>query len=110
MNWIITIPKKISWVEYMREVNGALTKDASLFFRVGIKVGIKRGDKLYRAHDGKVRGWIEVMGMHHQDNGFECRHTGKRWPAGWYVECKGKFNEVDGPAMKGFRGIRRYTE
>ncbi len=107
-DWIITIPQDIEWKDYAREL--AFVEDWSgvLNYRVPFRPKVEEGDRCFVVWRGRVRGWMEVVGVEHYPDGFTCETTGRQWPSGFYILRSGPFHEVDGPAMKGFRGIRRY--
>jgi len=106
-DWIITIPKTIKWQDYEKELEAVFTGGGVLSYRLPFKVNASPGDRCYVVWNGRVRGWMEIVGPVQWTNGFTCEITGKLWPPGWFLNRAGKFHKVDGPAMKGFRGIRR---
>lgn len=71
--------------------------------------------RLYRVHDGLVRGWTEIKGVMLKDEGEVARVAddltpGDRWPAGWYIVCDPEWHDCDLPlqSMPGFRGWRYF--
>lgn len=109
MNWVLTIPKKVKWSDYEKEL--ATVEDGSQVMNYKtryIPKGMSQGDRCYIVHDGKVRGWMKITGVEDRSEPWECTTTGKTWPAGKYIQRSGAFHKVDGPEMTGFRGIRKY--
>lgn len=106
MNCIVTIPKSISWDEYLNEIEDAKNNNLSLYYRVPFKPKkLNIGDKFYICHDGFVKGYMIVSNIIFKDE-FTCNTTGKTWKMGYYIERKGKFFSIDEKPMKGFMGIR----
>lgn len=106
-DWIITIPKTIEWSDYEKELKFAEAGGGVLNYRLPFKILAFPLDRCFVVWNGRVRGWMYVSSVGHFRKGFKCETTGKFWPPGWYLQRVGKFHKVDGPAMKGFRGIRR---
>ena len=103
MNWVVTIPKKISWSDYLRELDSG----DDLFYRVrSFPKDMKVGDRCYITWNGFIRGWMQITGLVVRD-GFTCTTTGIHWPAGKYIVRSGLFNPTVPIKMKGFQGIRR---
>jgi hypothetical protein len=102
---VITVPKLIKWENYKFELARVKDRCEVMNFRLGIKPNVNIGDKCFVVHDGKVRGWMEIVGIKETD-GFTCTTTGRFWPKGIYIQRSGEFNEVDGPEMQGFQGFR----
>jgi hypothetical protein len=106
-DWIITLPQTVRWEDYEKELESALWGGAHLNYRVPRPVGVEMNDRIFVVWRGRVRGWMRAVGCAHFAEGFRCMDTGANWPAGYYVQRTGAFHKVDGPEMKGFRGIRR---
>ena len=107
-DWMITIPKKVNWDEYIQELEDAHANGDVANFRVAnFPKKMRPGDKCYIVHDGKLRGWTEVKAMKHWPEGFECSSTGQEWPPGKYIQRSCEFHAIDGPEVKGFQGVRR---
>lgn len=109
MDWVITIPKTVSWKDYEREIldvnDGELVMNyRTRFFPKGMTIG----DRCFIVHDGAVRGWMRICGLVDAPRDWTCQTTGNLWPAGRYIQRTGKFHHVDGPSMTGFRGVRSY--
>lgn len=107
-SWVVTVPKTVKWIEYQRELLAVVANGAVLNFRVhGFPKDMRKGDRCYVVHDGQVRGWMRITDLT-QHSGFTCTTTGREWPAGKYIQRSGEFHPIDGPKLKGFRGVRRY--
>lgn len=108
MNWLITIPKTIQWSEYEKELKEVELEGGTLNYKTRyIPKEMKVGDRMYIVWNGRVRGWMEIVGFGYQD-GFTCSTTGNYWSAGYYIQRSGKFHEIEGEVYQGFRGIRKY--
>lgn len=109
MDWVLTIPKTTKWSEYEKELAAVADGNSVLNYKTRyIPKGMSEGDRCFLVHDGQVRGWMPIVGIIERKEGFQCLTTKKWWPAGKYIQRSGKFTKVDGPKMKGFRGIRKY--
>jgi hypothetical protein len=109
MDWVLTIPKTTKWVDYEKELAAVADGSQVMNYRSRyIPKEMSEGDRCYLVHDGKVRGWMNVVGMVDMESPWTCSTTGQQWPAGKYIQRSGPFHRVDGPEMKGFRGIRKY--
>ena len=109
MDWVLTIPKTISWSDYEREL--ATVADGSQVMNYStryIPQGMSKGDRCYLVHDGQVRGWMEIVGVEDRKDPWVCTTTGRTWPAGKYIQRSGPFHKVEGPEMTGFRGVRKF--
>ena len=112
MNWMITIPKTISWNEYQKELdNVADGKNIMNYKTRYFPKEMKVNDRCYIVWDGQVRGWMNIVGMKTFNKDWKCSTTGNVWNAGKYIQRSGKFNKINnGLELKGFRGIRKYNE
>lgn len=111
MDWLITIPKTTAWKDYRRELATVADRTQVMNYRVRfIPKDMSEGDRCFIVHDGRVRGWMEIVGLEDHTKPWTCTTTGTRWPAGKYIQRSGPFHEVDGPTYTGFRGVRRYEE
>ena len=109
MDWLITIPKTIRWSDYEKELATVSDGSSVMNYKTRyIPKGMASGDRCFIVHDGRVRGWMEVVGIESRDKPWRCTTTGALWPAGQYIQRSGEFHEVDGPEYTGFRGIRKY--
>jgi len=101
---IITVPKKISWEEYEKELNQVKDWKYIMSFKVSNFPDTGKGKKCYIVHDGFIKGWMIITGM--KEKKFTCQTTGKEW-AGKFIERSGPFNYLKTPIeMKGFQGFR----
>lgn len=105
-DWAITLPQNVSWADYEKELE-AVAAGATMNYRVPRMVSVQSGDRIFIVWRGQVRGWMEALGCIAAKAPWVCSTTGVVWPAGYYVQRGGRFQPVDGPPMKGFRGIRR---
>jgi predicted RNA-binding protein with PUA-like domain len=111
MSWVITIPKTTPWAEYQKELDDVADGSMVMNYRTRYFPGeMKPGDKCYLVHDGRVRGWMAIVGLVDAKSDWRCETTGKVWPAGKYIQRSGEFHKVDGPEMTGFRGVRKFEE
>lgn len=111
MDWVITVPKTVKWEDYQKELD-SVAKGGYMSYRIGtchmpIVPKVTRDDRCFVVWNGKVRGWMKALGIFDKP-GFVCSTTGTPWPSGKYLVRAGEFHVVDGPLMKGFRGVRKY--
>lgn len=100
---IITIPKKIKWIDYEKELEKVIDKSQVINFKVNFFPKTNVGNKCYLVYDGFIRGWMEIVGL--ENKKFKCTTTGKVWE-GKFIERSGPFHEIEPIPMKGFRGFR----
>jgi hypothetical protein len=102
---IITIPKSISWDNYVKELKKA--EDGEIMnFKVNAYPKTCKGCKCYLVYDGYIRGYMIISGLSEKE--FTCTTTNKQWK-GKFVERTGKFFKLDKPIkMKGFQGFRYF--
>ena len=107
MNIIITIPKKIKWEDYKKELETVVDGSQMMLFKIPFKPKHDlKGNRCYVCYNGCIQGWMEIVDVIYSD-GFTCSTTGTVWPEGWYICRSGKFHLMeDMVLMKGFRGIR----
>jgi len=109
LDWVITIPKTLSWGNYMKEVRSVADGRSVLNYHTRFfPKEMKRGDRCFVVWDGKVRGWMEIVGMREIQEPWQCSTTGAIWAPGKYIQRSGPWNPVGGPEMTGFRGIRKF--
>jgi len=109
MDWVITLPQTVEWEDYQKELDFVEKEGGTLWYRVArVPRDLRRGDRVFLVWRGKVRGWMKAIHDGDYSMGFFCQVTDRYWPEGWYVVREGKFHRVDGPEMKGFRGIRKF--
>lgn len=110
MNWVITLPQKVEWADYQKELDAVKSGTLSMNFKVPhFPKEMAIGDKCYLVWRGKVRGWMTIVGMKSFPAQWQCMVTGKMWSKGKYIQRSGPFHEVDGPEMRGFQGIRKFS-
>jgi len=104
---IITLPAKIEWNEYQKELD--MVKDGTnvLNFKVSYfpkETGI--GSKCYLIHRGVIKGWMLIVGFEEKD--FVCEVTGNKW-SGKFIQRSGMFYPISPIPMKGFQGFRYFN-
>ncbi len=110
-DWVLTIPKSVNWSIYERELAAAADGSQVMNYKTRfIPKGMRKGDRCFLVHDGRVRGWMAIVGLEDRAEPFTCSTTGRTWPAGKYIQRSGPFHKVDGPAMIGFRGVRKFED
>jgi len=105
---MITVPKDRVG-ELLYEIDRAKTTGEWKRFRLSRHIrSPKDGDRVYVVYNGKIRGYMPVIGLEWND-GFTCSTTGNEWDAGQYLLCKlAEYTELLlGIECKGFQGIRR---
>lgn len=71
---IITLPSKIQWNDYEKELRKAANYKYVLNFKVhNFPKGIHKGDKCYIVHNGYIKGWMEITGF--SEETFQCTTT-----------------------------------
>ena len=109
MDWVITIPKATSWGDYSEELDAVADGNAVMNYRVRFfPKEMKPKDRCFIVWNGQVRGWMSITGLVEAVSPWRCGTTGKMWPPGKYIQRSGRFHEVNGPKMVGFRGVRKY--
>ena len=109
-DWVVTIPKKIPWTDYLDEVADAHVRGLALNYHVHrAPPDLRPGDRCYLVWNGYLRGWMRVSGINRLAEDWKCESTGKIWPAGTYIAREPVLHRLMGTPvpMKGFRGIRR---
>lgn len=108
-DWIVTLPRHVEWGDFERDLDAVRDGSRLLNHRIPrAPEGMRAGDRCYLVWRGRVRGWMRIVAVADQAEGFRCEATGREFPAGVYVQSAGEFHRVDGPAMQGFHGVRRY--
>lgn len=106
MDIIITIPKKIKWVEYQKELDIVHDGSNTMKFKVPFfPKSTNIGDRCYVVHNGCIRGWMEITNF--MEDSFTCTTTGRKWH-GKFIERSGQFHKIRPIAYKGFQGWRYY--
>jgi len=107
-DWVITVPKKIKWEDYMREVKDAEERNLILNFRVrAIPKDMNPGDRIFVLWNGFIRGWMRLDSTTHIEGYFVCSTTGLEWGPGWYLQRVPPWHAIKPIPMVGFRGVRR---
>lgn len=104
---IITLPCSVKWSDYEKELDKVSNYKQNLNFKVhAFPTGVNKGDKCYVVHNGRIMGWMEIVGFAEKD--FVCTTTDKKWK-GKFIERSGPFHylEEDIP-YKGFQGFRYF--
>lgn len=111
-DWMITIPKKVDWEQYLQELKDSHDNGDVANFRVAnFPKKMRPGDKCYIVHDGELKGWTEVLATKHWPEGFRCTSTGHEWPPGKYIQRSCDFQPLyQTMKIKGFQGVRRKTD
>lgn len=106
---IVTIPKSIKWKDYERELDAVKNWKCVMNFKVPfLPHDIKDIDRCYLAYDGRVVGWMKVVGA--SSAPFRCTTTGEEW-SGNFIQRSGPFHPVDKDIpYRGFRGFRYFDE
>ena len=107
MDIIITIPKKIKWEEYMKEISTVQTGDQQMMFKVpSLPQRADIGSRCYICHQGKIVGFMHISWIGYNP-GFDCTTTGIHWDAGNYIARSGPFYRIcEDIEYKGFQGFR----
>lgn len=104
---IITLPATTKWEDYEQELRKVANYKNVLNFKVhAFPTGVSKGDRCYLVHNGKIMGWMEIVGF--SEKSFTCSTTKKQWK-GKFIERSGPFHylEEDIP-YKGFQGYRYF--
>lgn len=108
MDWIVTLPKKTPWSQYLDELKAAENGEALNYKVACFPRDMKEGDRLYITWNGQVRGWMTISRLLARTEGFVCSSTGIAWKPGCYIQRTGKFHTVSPLLYPGFRGVRRF--
>jgi len=104
---IITLPAKVKWEDYEKEL--AAVREGSNVLNFKVPYFPKETDigcKCYLVHKGHVRGWMEIVGLEEHD--FVCEVTGTKWK-GKFIQRSGPFHEITPIPMKGFQGFKYFN-
>lgn len=112
MDWIITLPQKVRWGDYEKELACVRSGEQQMFYRLPhIPKGLDVNDRCFIVWRGAVRGWMRISGFTRYSPPFTCTTTGVRWPEGAYLIRKGEFHlPLRDHWVRGFRGIRKFPE
>ena len=106
-DWVVTLPQTNEWEDYAKEIEAVKDGKQVMNYRLPFKSKARPNDRCFICWRGKVRGWMRITDTRWYPGGFVCQTSGKLWPRGFYLMRSGPFYALDGPEMKGFRGIRR---
>lgn len=102
---IITLPAKISWYEYQKELVKAEDGEIMNFKVNHLPKQTQKGCKCYLLHQGQIKGYMIICGLKSKE--FTCSTTGKKWK-GNFIQRTGEFYLIKTIPMKGFQGYRYY--
>lgn len=107
MDIIITIPAKIKWDDYQKELEEA-EKGGTLNWKTpSFPTRVKVGDRCFVTHRNEIKGHMIISGFSEKE--FICSTTGTKWK-GKFIERSGKFFPYEGKLkdLPGFRGFKYY--
>jgi len=106
MDILTTLPSRIDWADYEKELQDVEKKGLVMNFRVpSLPARCSKGDRCYLVHRGEIVGWMMICGF--QLGAFKCQTTGREWPEGNYVQRSGPFHRLKKKIpYKGFQGFR----
>lgn len=109
MDIVITLPKKVNWKEYLKELEVVKDSRSHLNFKVSnFPKDLKLMDRCYLCYKNFIIGYMFVTGMVEKE--MICSTTGKEWK-GKFIQRSGEFYKLGKPIpMKGFQGFRYYNE
>jgi len=113
MNIVITWPKTRALGSYLAELAKAEERGHVAYYRLSSRPDVKEGDRCYHVHDGKVRGYLSVLGMTEfplDGHAPIDNVTGKHFQPGIYVERHPHWFAINPVPMRGFQGFRYYRE
>lgn len=104
---IVTLPMKVKWDDYEKELSKTVDYSHNLNFRVyNFPKGINVGDKCYIVHNNVIKGWMKIVGF--SEKPFLCNTTLKTWK-GKFIERSGPFHYINEKMpYNGFRGFRYF--
>jgi hypothetical protein len=108
---LVTWPKARTLESYLSACAEAEVDGKVVNFRVEREItirGIKR--RCYRVYDGRVRGWLEIIGCQWREKDVVERVDSEgMWPSGWYIVCDPQWHSIPDNhqlSMRGFQGWR----
>jgi hypothetical protein len=108
-DWLVTVPKTTRWDTYQEELNAVVDGQSVINYRTRyFPKEMKTGDRCFILWNGRVRGWMKIVGLWECNEVWTCQTTGAVWQPGKYIQRSGPFYAVEGPEMQGFRGVRKY--
>lgn len=114
---VVTWPKTRRFGSYVAACHDARRRGLVINFRVANPPPRARlfeegpqPPRVYRVHDGIVRGYTPLRAVTLHDEGVVARVADDPiqgdWPAGWYIVCAPHFIDCEPLAMKGFQNWR----
>lgn len=104
MDILITIPKRIPWSEYQKELDAVADWSQVMNFKVNnFPTQTNIGDKCYVVYDGYIIGYQKIVGM--VEHSFTCSTTGKKY-SGKFIQRSGPFHKITPKPCKGFQGYK----
>jgi len=109
IDWIVTVPKTTRWDDYEAELIAVADGKSFINYRTRyFPKDMCGGHRCFTVWNGRVRGWMKIVGLWYCQRSWVCETTGAVWQPGEYIQRSGPFYTVEGPEMKGFRGVRKY--
>lgn len=114
---IVTWPKSRPFGSYVAECAKADSDGLYINYRIHSspdprRLNLPHDRRLYRVHDGVVRGYTRIRTITFHDDRSVVRVESDPltgfWPAGWYIVCHPRFHDCPPLAMDGFRGYRYF--
>lgn len=112
---VVTWPKTRAFASYLVELKNAERLGLQINYHVAAPPERERlwqggAPRLYRVHDGLVRGYTPITGValraEREVVRVESDAMAGYWPPGWYIVCDPIFHDCPPLEMKGFRGWR----
>lgn len=110
---LVTWPKSRPLASYLVELELAKRDGLQINFRVPSQPReflVNR--RCYRVHDGKVRGWVKILGVSKRGPNEVARVKSDAfagfWPPGWYVVCDPAWHELPKAQQQSFPGFRGF--
>lgn len=103
---LITLPSKIKWEDYEKELEAVKDEQEVMNFKVPFAPKNTDGiERVYLVHKGYIVGWQKFIGI--SDKSFRCTTTNRDW-RGNFLQRTGKFHKIEPIPYKGFQGFRYY--
>lgn len=110
-NWIITVPKSISWDEYKEYLKECRKnpKKTREYMPVAPNSKVEPGDRCYIVNNDLIRGYQVITHRVHL-KGHTNPMNNKKHTEGEFMRLEPVFHRINNLPMKGFRGLRRYNK